>query len=298
MEPMGSLGELSLRDIGRAFGRYKPVAATVVAILLALAVLPEPDRPPGLASTSGAEIATPAPVAPAASVGDDVEAAPDASIAGDSFAPPVTSGTSFPSFSSGSSFSSDSSGTSDSGSSAFPSGSSSGDGGSSSSNFGPITSGTSTADTTGAAEEPKPLQLVGAAWASRTGGTPLAKQGVPEGTLPVGSRVEDDKLTYVRLAGDGTVLGMAVDPTGARDTNGPAKIQACKVTEAWKDGAEAIPIQERPAHDINRCAQGTLSASGAWVFDLSSFPNRADQFGFALVPAEGAGLDWQVTFRR
>ena len=302
MEAMGSLGELSIADIGRALGRYKPVAATVLAILLALAVLPAPDRPPGLASTGlgGAGIQTPQSTSASGTSPDDgATSAPpttfDDGSAGGSFSPPVTSGTtSFPSFSSGSSFS----GGSDSGSSSSPSDSSGDSEGGSSSSFGPITSGTSTADTTGSAAEPEPLRVVASAWASRTGGTPLAKDGVPAGTLPVGSRVEDDKLSYVKVSGEGTVLGFATDPAGARDVNGPAKVQACKVTEAWEDGGEGIPIQDRPNHDINRCVQGSVSATGAWVFDLSSFPNRTDDFGFALVPGEGAGLDWQVAFKR
>lgn len=302
MEAMGSLGELSIGDIGRALGRYKPVAATVLAILLALAILPAPDRPPGLASTGvgGAGIQTPTSGTASGIGSEGAGTTPttfdDAGIAGDSFSPPVTSGTtSFPSFSSGSSFSGGSDSDADSGSSTSP-GDSSGD--DSSSSFGPITSGTSTADTTGSAPEPEPLRVVASAWASRTGGTPLAKDGVPEGTLPVGSRIEDDKLSYVRVSGDGTVLGFATDPKGARSVNGPAKVQACKVTEAWEDGGEGIPIRDRPAHDINRCVQGVVSESGAWVFDLSSFPNRTDSFGFALVPGEGAGLDWQVAFTR
>jgi len=298
MDPMGSLGELSLGDIGRALGRYKPVAATVLAILLALAVLPEPERPPGLASTgTGADIATPRRAAPASVSGaTDGTVGTDAGVAGDSFSPSVTSGTtSFPSFSSGSSFSAGT--TSDSASSDFPSGSSS-DGGSSTSNFGPITSGTSTVDTTGEPPAPKPLRVVAAGWASRTGGTPLAKEGVPAGTLPVGARATtDDKITFVRLAGDGTSLGFAADPAGNREVSGPPKIQACKITEKWEE-AEGIPLPDAPTHSETKCVQGTLAASGIWVFDLSSFEDRADELGFALVPGDGAGVDWQVAFKR
>lgn len=293
MEPMGSLGELSLGDIGRALSRYKPVAATVLAILVALAVLPAPDRPPGLASTGIGDISTPAPAAASSSAGGaGTGATDDAAIAGDSFSPPVTSGsTSFPSSSSGSSFSS---GPSDSASSDFPSGSSS-DG--SSSDFGPITSGTSTVDTTGEPEAPKPLQVVASAWASRTGGTPLAKDGVPAKTLPVGTRATtNDKLSFVRLAGDGTSLGFATDPAGAREVSGPAKVQACKVTEKWAP-AEGIPIPDAPTYSETKCVQGTLGASGIWVFDLSSFADRADELGFALVPGDGAGVDFQVAFK-
>lgn len=292
MVPMGSLAELSLGDIGRALGRYKPVVATVVAILVALAVLPKPDTPPGLGATglAGANIAAPAPAPGGSGAGTAVGASVEGDAAGGSFSPPVTSGgTTFAPFSTGSSFSnSDTS----SGSSAFPDGSSGG----SSSDFGPVTSGTSTADTTGEPEAPKPLRIVGTTWATRTGGTPLAKQDVPDGTLPVATRVEDSKLSFVRLAGDGTALGFTEEPTGRRESSGPAKVQACKVTEAWEDG-EAIPLQDAPAYDANKCVQGTVSASGVWLFDLSSFSDRADDKGFALVPGEGAGLEWQVAFK-
>jgi hypothetical protein len=119
---------------------------------------------------------------------------------------------------------------------------------------------------------------------------------VPDGTLPIGMRGTDDKLAFVRLAGDGTALGFSEDPAGKRETNGPAKVQACKVTEAWEDG-EAIPIQDAPAHSTTRCVQGTLSEGGIWLFDLTSFDDRADEFGFALLPGDGDGLDWQVAFR-
>lgn len=290
MEPMGSIGELSISDIGRALGRYKPVAATVLAILVALAVLPKPDRPPGLGATglAGADIATPS--TPGASRAATGEPAVDGA-AGESLSPPVTSGApTFGPFSTGSSFSNTDT---SSGSSGFPDASSSG---STSSDFGPITSGTSTADTTGEPEPPKPLRIVGSTWATRTGGTPLAKQDVPDGTLPVASQVTDSKRSYVRLAGDGTALGFTEEPTGRQENAGPAKVQACKVTEAWEDG-EAIPLTEAPEFDANKCVQGTVSASGVWLFDLSSFPDRADDKGFALVPGEGAGVEWQVAFK-
>lgn len=286
---MGSIGELSIGDIGRALGRYKPVAVTVLAILLALAVLPKPDRPPGLGATglAGADIATPSVrgASQATTSGTAVDGT-----AGEAFSPPVTSGPpTFGSFSTGSSFSNTDP---SSGSSAFPDASPGG----SSSDFGPITSGTSTADTTGEPEPPKPLRIVGSTWATRTGGTPLAKQDVPDGTLPVAVRVTDSKRSYVRLAGDGTALGFTEEPSGRQENGGPAKVQACKVTEAWEDG-EAIPLTDAPEFDPNKCVQGAVSASGVWLFDLSSFPDRADDKGFALVPGEGAGVEWQVAFK-
>jgi ubiquitin len=285
---MGSIGELSLGDIGRALGRYKPVVLTVLAILVALAVLPKPDRPPGLGATglAGAGISTPAPAATARPAADGPA---DSDAGGDALASPVTSETSFGSFSASPSFDSDDT---SSGSSDFPDGPSGG----SSSDFGPITSGTSTADTTGEPQAPKSLRIVGTTWATRTAGTPLAKQDVPEGTLPVATRVTDSKRSYVRLAGDGTALSLTEEPTGRRDSSGPVKVQACKVTATWEDG-EAVALQDAPPFDANKCVQGTASGDGGWLFDLSSFPDRADDKGFALVPGEGAGVEWQVAFK-
>jgi hypothetical protein len=291
---MGSFSELSVGDVLRAVGRYRPVVVSVLAILVALALLPKPDRPPGLASTGlgGSGISTPTAgggAAGAVSPPAGAEAAPvDGAV---TFAPgsSFTTPTSFAS--SGSSFSS-----SPSSSSSFDSDSSSG--AEPSASIGPVTSGTSTVDTTNGSvtEQPKPLQVVGKLWAGRTGGTPVAKDGVPEGTLPVGVRVTDDRISFVRLAGDGTSLGFASEASGTRETSGPIKVQACKATAKWAD-AEAVPLREAPTYDEARCVQGTASASGVWLFDLSSFSDRTDEFGFALVPGDGAGIEWQVAFR-
>ncbi len=296
---MGSLGELSIGDVTKALGRYKPVVVSVLAILLALAVLPRPGTPAGLASTSrsGADIATPAARGSASppAGGAEVAAVDGTSVDATTipFSPSVSSGaTSFPSFSSGASAPS-SSGSSPAASDGGGSGGSEPSTGVS----GPITSGTSSVDTTNGPPPPKPLAVVATAYASRTAGTPLAKDGVPAGTLPIGTRAtQDDKRSFVRLSGDGTALGFAEDPAGARATSGPVKVQACKATAAFK-GGEGIDFRDAPAYDAARCVQGERSASGVWIFDLSSFPDRTDDFGFALVPGAGAGIDFQVAFR-
>lgn len=288
---MGSFSELSIGDVLRAAGRYRPVAVSVLAILVALALLPKPDRPPGLAATglTGAGISTPAPAGSsvAAGGGDAV----DASAGGSVVTTPVPDGA--VTFSAGSSFSTPTS-FAPIGGSGSSSGSSSSD---PSADIGPVTSGTSTVDTTNdSLTTPKPLQVVGKLWAGRTGGTPIAKDGVPEGTLPVGARVEDDRISFVKLAGDGTSLGFAEEASGRREVSGPPKLQACKATESWTD-AEAVPLPDAPSFDPNRCVEATSSANGVWLFDLSSFPDRTDEFGFVLKPGDGAGLEWQVALR-
>ncbi len=136
------------------------------------------------------------------------------------------------------------------------------------------------------------------AWASRTAGTPLASDGVPKGTLPVGTRAgQDDKLSYIRLSGDETVLRLAEETTGRATVQGPAAVKACRITVAgWKEG-EAIAIADAPPSDPNACVEGAKSPEGLWTFDLSSFPDRTDARGFALRPGKGAGVDFQVAFK-
>lgn len=290
---MGSFADLSIGDIARALARYRPVVVTVLAILVALVVLPKPDSVPGLASTTGGGgIRTPAPVgAASASSAVSSDAATD-----DAFAASSPSAvTSFPS--SFSSESPSSSGASSGASSTFPTGSSSSaDSGSDSGDVGPISSGTSSVDTTSGTVTEQPLQVVGKTWATRSAGTPLAKDGVPAGTLPVGARATlDDKLSFVRLQGTGSVLGFAEEASGTRTTSGAPAVQACRVTSPWSDG-EAIAISQAPSFDRTKCVAGQRSASGAWIFDLASFDNRTDSLGFALVPSTGS-VDFQVAFR-
>jgi hypothetical protein len=143
-----------------------------------------------------------------------------------------------------------------------------------------------------------PLRVVAKAWASQAGGTPVATVGVPAGTLPVGTRLgQADKASYVRLSGTGTVLALTEDPQGARTSQGAPAVQACQITDAAWQEAEAMSFSDAPPHDAATCAAGTRSADGQWSFDLSRFPFRTDTRGFALVPAADAPLDFQVAFR-
>lgn len=292
---MGSWSDLTLGDVIAALRRYQPVVVAVAAILIALLLLPEPDRPPGLASTgrgAGGEIVTPT-TAPARS---GVAGAGDAGagfgtggdVAGSPSFPPVTSsfdaGSSGRSAGSGSGSAAPDSPSSD-GSSAFPSGNVDG------------TSGSSDASSTATtARAVTPLRVVSKTWTSRAAGTPLAKDGVPEGTLPVGVRVEDDKQSFVRLAGEAEVLTLTEHPDGGRRNQGTVAVQACQITEeGWTDG-EAIPIPDGPEYDSGKCVDGTRTDNGVWSFDLSSFASPTDRRGFALVPG-GDGLDFQVAFK-
>ena len=280
---MSALTAITLGDVATALRRYQPVAIAVAALLIVFAVLPEPAHVAGeltdgrslldqtrADAPTQAESATPLP-----SAAPGVAESPAFSPSFDATAGGATSGFASPS-SSSSSFS------------AFPEASSddavvSFDG----------TSIDSDTTTTGA-----PLRIVGSTWAARMSGTPFAKEGVPEGTLPVSFRVTDDKRSYIRLAGEQKVLRLVEDPGGARATSGPAIVQACAVTsDPWADG-EAIPFDGSPAWDAGSCVIGTPGGDGTWTFDLASFPKVDDPRGFALVPGEGAGVDFQVTFKK
>ncbi|HVM10769.1 MAG TPA: hypothetical protein VM345_20070 [Acidimicrobiales bacterium] len=290
---MGALSVITLGDVSRALRRYRPVAIGLVILLAAFAILPKPESVEGALSDSASLLDSTRASAPggAGSATSVPPAAPGVADSGAFAGTPAFSGSS-PSFGPSGSFESfgGSTGGSSSGSAdtSFPS-----------SNDTPAfvfdgNSVDSDTTTTGA-----PLRIVGSTWASRQSGTPLAAQGVPSGTLPVGVRLTDDKRSYIRLAGDQKVLTLAEDPAGARSTNGPVVVQACQVTTAnWKDG-EAIPLDGAPPFDAGSCVLGKRNAeTGTWTFDLASFPSPTDPRGFALVPGEGAGLDFQVAFKK
>jgi hypothetical protein len=163
--------------------------------------------------------------------------------------------------------------------------------------------GVDTGSTTGAgtAGEADPLRIVAAAWATNAGaGTPLATNGVPAGTLPVGTRLGgDDKRSYVRLSGTLATLFLTEDTANARAAvNGTASVSACQVTDRGWPEAEGEAFTAAPAFDPKACVVGTRSPDGRWSFDLASFASRTDDRGFALVPTPGGPVDFQVVFKR
>lgn len=289
---MGAMSELTVGDVGRGLQRYRPVAVTIGAILLAIAVLPKADVAKQDLIDTGRLSSVPAgaAVATADATTSPLAATPDVTFSGDA-------SSSSPSFSSAPSFDRPSSSSSSPSFAPPPSPSPApSDSGFASS---PTTTIAATpfvpAPTTGSAQ---PLRIVAKAWASRTAGTPLASDGVPKGTLPVGARAgQDDKLSFIRLSGDETVLRLSEDSTGRATVQGPAAVKACRITVAdWKEG-EAIAIAAAPPSDPKACVEGAKSPEGVWLFDLSSFADRTDGRGFALLPGKGAGLDFQVAFK-
>ena len=259
---MGALSETSLGDITRAANRYRPVALTVAAVLVALAVLPEPnfkDNPLAAAQTFGDTV----------DAGDTGAEMPAPQSVADS--PPVTLS---PEVTFDQEFTSDFA----AGDGTFSEDDARGFGATSDSSF----------DSSAAA----PLMIVRSGWWSRTAGTPLANTDVPEGTLPVGKRVsQDDKRSFVDLAGEEPLLTLKEEAEGGRQPVGAAKIQLCPVTAEWED---AEGMTESPPYDASSCVQGSYGNGGVWTFDLTQYGDPTAWAGFAIVPAPDAPVDFQV----
>ena len=146
-------------------------------------------------------------------------------------------------------------------------------------------------------DEPQPMRIVATAWASSTGGTPIPS-GVPEGTLPVGTRVgQVDKASYIRLSGDETMVVLNEVADGRRGSDFESSpVQACQITASgWQTG-ESLSFDDAPAYDAKNCTEVTFGGNGTWTIQLGQFESPADNRGFALVPSAEAPLDFQVTF--
>lgn len=279
------MSELTLGEVGRGLARYRPVALTVGAILLAIAVLPKPDIDlvglgesiPGASSS----VVAPTDTVPPAEVTEPAVFADSSS----TFVPsaPSAAPTTFsPSKPSASSTFTTSPPAEDRSTTFTPS-------------TAPAESDFKFAPTT---SSDQPLRIVAKAWATRSAGTPLASNGVTAGTLPVGTRAgQDDKLSYVRLSGDEKILRLTEDTSGRATVQGPPAVKACQITvSGWKEG-EAMAIPEAPKSDPTACVEGSRSPEGFWLFDLTGFATRTDDRGFALLPGKGAGVDFQVAFK-
>lgn len=293
---MDRLANLTLRDIATSLNRYRPVVVTIVVLLLMLSVLPGPrfGRPDATAGFEGATFQgrratarAPGPVATTTPPPPDTSpigvASPDVA---PTFSPPApTTSRSPSSFSGGAGFA-----TPEAEGGAVAEADESG---APETAFKP-TDPASLGVPTSVARE---LAVVVSGWGTVTAGTPLSAQQVPPQSLPVGKRVgQDDKRSYVRLAGSGATLRLQEDPEGSRTTTGAISIQACRITvDNWSEGGDK-PFSEVP-HDPQRCVLGTRASDGTWAFDLSAYDDRADTKGFALVPAPGSSVDFQVAFK-
>ena len=262
---MSALSETTLGDITSAAARYRPVALTIAAVLLALAVLPEPrfrDDPLASSPTFGDGAVVRAEKSPSTDATTPIAESPPVT-----FAPDASFDEGFSDEFAGGDFgfSGDSEG---------------------SRGFDP------SAGSSFDSSRPAPLMVVRSGWWSRTSGTPLATTDVPEGTLPVGKRVgQDDKRSFIELAGDESILTLKEEADGSRQQLGSPQIQICPITAEWED---AEGMSESPPYDTNSCVAGSYGDGGVWTFELTQFGAAADWAGFAIVPAPGSPVDFQV----
>lgn len=286
---MGGFGDKRLRDFLPTIDAYRPVALTVAAILGLVMVLPGAVGDPG---TGPVDDFTSAPAASGGEGQRDDADGPPASTAREPGSSPVGGATSvsppplrpvaIPSRPPPSARADVPEAP------AVPAGG------------GPV-SGDGPGDDLDGGDEQQRLRIVAAGWASSTGGTPIATsetEGVPEGSLPVGTRVgQTDKVSFVRLAGTASTLVLAEAAAGRRGGAFDASpVELCPVTEEqWDEGA-AQPMSAAPAHDAERCVPAEQRSDGTWAFDLEAFDDPEDPRGFALVPSAEAPIDFQITF--
>lgn len=143
------------------------------------------------------------------------------------------------------------------------------------------------------------LSVVSSGYTSSTSGTPLSGPEVPEDGLPVGTRLgRVDKMSFLRLAGSGTVLRLRlVDEPAAHLLVPVAAVEACAITEeGWAIDEPGAPPQAAPRHDTDRCAPGSEDADGTWHFDLARLQPLDGDVGIALVPVTEGATTFQVTF--
>lgn len=139
----------------------------------------------------------------------------------------------------------------------------------------------------------RPLTPTVTGWATTAAGTPLGGLGVPEGSLPVGTRLsQTDKASFLRLAGDESELVLTEVADGSR--GGEAAVQACVITESGWQGGGGQSFADAPAWDTEACVPGTRREDGEWTFALGTLGDPDDPRGYALVPGADAPPDFQV----
>jgi hypothetical protein len=272
----GTIYDVKLGHLLAALGRYRPVLAVVAVILVLAVILEGPavvgqvDRFADSGRAAGAFGNAPATSPPTTVPAADTFSAPAPLGGAGETPPPRTTPTTTPAFT------------------YTPPAPSSSSGGGSSSGSG---SGRAAA---------APLTIAASAWASQTAGTPVADAGVPADSLPVGTRLgRADKLSFIRLSGDEFSLTLfPVDDESGHRSPEEAVIQACQITEAGWEEADAMSFDDAPPYDAENCAAGIRNDDGSWTFNLLVYPQRDDDRGFALVPGPDAPLDFQVAFAR
>jgi hypothetical protein len=282
--------DISLADLGRTVYRYRPVVAAAVAIMILGLALPGPrevGQDLGRFATGAARAVIPSTQTPTTVDSVAVAATPESDPGSSApFTPTGTGGSiSTSSFSSGSSSfstatesdSRTSSATSDESSSPPPS----------------FTAPPPTTASTAPAK--KAATITATSWASRTAGTPVAANGVPAGSLPIGKVVgQDDKMSFIRLSSRPDRIVLKPHAEGQR-TPETGVIQACMIKTVGWHGGEAVAFDAAPERDCSVSVTGVRAEDGSWSFDLRPFEGRSGD-GIALLPGPGAPLDFQVAF--
>jgi hypothetical protein len=140
-----------------------------------------------------------------------------------------------------------------------------------------------------AAPSVAPLAVTQTAWFT-SGSSPMA---VPEKTLPVGAFLGSlDKLSLLRLTGQGEVLTLEESPDGQSRPESAA-IRLCPVRNgSWRAGG-GQPEEQLPDYDCDAGIDGDRSGDGRWTFPL---PDTLAPAGYALVPQIEMASTFRVSF--
>jgi hypothetical protein len=151
-------------------------------------------------------------------------------------------------------------------------------------------------DLTTSASTPKPLSIAASGYASSTGGTPV-EQDPAKGGLPVASTAgQDQKISFIRLVGDETVLRLKVSADGPNVNEAAPSVRACVLTSPFET-KRGQALSAAPKWDAGRCSVARAGAGGVYEFDLSTAGPKGDGFGYVLAPSSGtAPPTFQVVF--
>lgn len=277
---MGRLSEARLGDVLPVLDRYRPVALATAAILSIVAVLPGAEV--GAGADTGSAPALPFEEAASGPTDLAVSAGGAAVGAEEPAAPVIAAPVPSPG---GTSTGTRTTTRPNAGATASPS----------FSPTNPSSSPTFALPSGDDSEDPRPLTPTVTGWATTAAGTPLGEIGVPEGSLPVGTRLtQTDKASFLRLVGDERNLVLTEVADGGRGAD--AAVQACVITESGWQGGGNQSFDDAPAWDADACVPGMRSDEGAWTFALGMLGAPDDPRGYALVPGADAPADFQVAF--
>ena len=293
---MGSLADVTLGDIARAIGRYRPFLVALAVLLVVLQVLPDRGGDVSTGRDAGDETATAGGTQLTSDEAEGAEGADEVIEDEEAFAD-------------------DDAAFEDEGDAAFGDG----DGGAFEEDDAAFDeeafddeefseddptledddgAGFDDGETGFGDDFDSPLFVVEFGWATATAGTPLAASEVPDGSMPVGKRIgQNDKISFVRLEGTTDVLELHEHAEGQRTPPvGEVGLRMCQSEDSGWDSGGGKTFDEAPSYNAGACVDGERAEDGTWTFDLSGFAEPADPRGFVLIPAADAAVDFQVAF--